>query len=115
MPTDDDIDLETKIIGNWKLIQMTGNLLDSDTLGADMEWQETYLLQADETFIKLRDRDGVITEASGTYHFINNSNKPLITVTFDNESEIVGSCTSKSEDIMSLESETIFFKFLEYM
>lgn len=33
----------TELIGNWKLIQMTGSIPNSETTGSDMEWQETYL------------------------------------------------------------------------
>ena len=47
---DDDINLETEIIGNWELIQMTGSIPNSETTGTDMEWQETYQLNNDGTF-----------------------------------------------------------------
>lgn len=105
---DDDINMETEITGNWKLIQMTGSIPNSETTGSEMEWQENYRLNADGTFLKLRERDGVITEALGTYNLINNSDKPLLELTFDTESEIIGSCTSKTQETMNLQSETIF-------
>ncbi len=105
---DDGINLETEIIGNWKLIQMTGSIPNSETTGSEMEWQETYQLNTDGTFQKSRDRDGVITEISGTYNLINNSNENLLELNFNSESEIIGSCTSSTKEIMSLQSETIF-------
>lgn len=105
---DDGFNLETEIIGNWKLIQMTGSIPNSETTGTEMEWQETYRLNADGTFLKSRNRDGVITEVSGTYNLINNPNESLLELTFDSESEIVGSCTSNTKETMSLKSETIF-------
>ncbi len=105
---DDDLNSETEIIGNWKLIQMTGSIPYSETTGTEMEWQESYQLNADGTFLKSRDRDGIITEVSGTYNLINNSNEPLIELTFDSESEIIGSCTSNTKETMNLQSETIF-------
>jgi len=105
---EDNINLENQIIGNWKLVQMTGSIPNSETTGTEMEWQEIYRLNADGTFLKSRDRDGVITEVSGTYTLINNSNEPLLELTFDSESQIVGSCTSNTKETMSLQSETIF-------
>jgi hypothetical protein len=73
-----------------------------------MEWQETYRINADGTFQKSRDRDGIITEVSGTYNLINNSNEPLLELSFNSESTIVGSCISNTKETMSLKSETIF-------
>jgi hypothetical protein len=109
----DDNDTENELVGNWKLIQMTGSIPNSETSGAEMDWQETYVLNANGTFLKSRDRDGVTTEVSGTYNFINNSNEPLIELNFDTESEIIGSCTSNMKETMNLQSETIFLSFWE--
>ncbi|OIQ30909.1 MAG: hypothetical protein BM564_01470 [Bacteroidetes bacterium MedPE-SWsnd-G2] len=104
----DDNDAENELVGNWKLIQMTGSIPNSETYGTEMEWQETYVLNANRTFLKSRDRDGITTEVSGTYNFINNSNEPIIELNFDTESEIIGSCISNMKEIMNLQSETIF-------
>lgn len=109
----DDNDTENELVGNWKLIQMTGSIPNSETSGAEMEWQETYVLNANGTFLKSRDRDGIRTEVSGTYNFINNSNEPLIELNFDTESEIIGSCTSNMKETMNLQSETIFLSSWE--
>ncbi len=105
---DDISNSETEIIGTWQLIQMTGMIANSETTGAEMEWQETYRINSDGTFQKSRDRNGVITEASGTYNLIENSNKLLLELNFNSESEIVGSCTSNTKETMSFQSETIF-------
>ena len=45
----DDNYTENKFVGNWKLIQMTGSMPNSETPGTEMEWQETYRLQTDGT------------------------------------------------------------------
>ena len=103
-----DINLENQIIGNWKLIQMTGTIPNSETTGTEMQWQETYLLNTDGTFQKSRNRDGVITEISGTYKLINNSTESLLELNFNSESEIIGSCTSNTKETMNIQSETIF-------
>ena len=103
-----DINLENQIIGNWKLIQMSGTIPNSETTGTAMEWQETYLLNTDGTFQKSRNRDGVITDISGTYKLINNSTESLLELNFNSESEIIGSCTSNTKETMNIQSETIF-------
>ena len=73
---DDEINLETEIIGSWKLMQITGSIPNSEMFGNEMECQETYRLNADGIFLKSRDRDGVVTEVLGMYNLINNSNEP---------------------------------------
>ena len=103
-----DINLENQIIGNWKLIQMSGTIPNSETTGTEMDWQETYLLNTDGTFQKSRNRDGVITDISGTYKLINNSTESLLELNFNSESEIIGSCTSNTKETMNIQSETIF-------
>ena len=105
---DDDINLETEIIGNWELIQMTGSIPNSETTGTDMEWQETYQLNNDGTFQKSRDRDGVITEISGTYNIIDLSDGKYLEFIFNDESQIIGSCYSGLKDEMFFQSENIF-------
>lgn len=102
---DDDSNSYTELIGNWKLIQMTGSIPNSETTGSDMEWQETYLFKNDGTFQKSRDRNGVITEISGTFNLIKSSNERLLELIFNNESEIIGSCYSDLKEEMVFQSE----------
>ena len=64
---DADVSLEIDLIGDWKLIQMTGSIANSETTGIEMDWQETYRLNSDGTFQKSRVADGITTEVSGTY------------------------------------------------
>ncbi len=53
--------------GEWQLVKMTGNFAGSETTGLDMEWQETYNLNKDDTFTKTRVRGDSTTTVSGTY------------------------------------------------
>ena len=85
---DDDINLKTEIIGNWKLTQMSGNFPNSETKGIEMEWQESYFLNANGTFKKYRERNSVITEASGTYNLVNSSTENLIEFVYQNQNEM---------------------------
>jgi hypothetical protein len=105
----DDSNLETELFGNWKLIQMTGNFPNSETTGSEMSWQEVYSLNRDGTFLKSRNRNGVISEVSGTYILSNSSNERLLLFTFNSESEIIGSCYSDLKETMSFQSENTFY------
>ena len=102
---DDGNNLETEIIGNWKLIQMTGSIPNSETTGTEMEWQETYQLNTGGTFQKSRDRDGVITDVSGIYNIIDLSDGKYLEFIFNSESEIIGSCYSNLKEEMFFQSE----------
>ncbi len=105
----DDPQIETELVGNWKLVEMTGSVPNSETTGADMEWQESYQLNEDGTFLKSRNRDGVITESSGTYQEVNSLNERLLELIFNEESEILGTCYSDVlKENMVFQSDNIF-------
>ena len=103
-----DTAINSEIVGNWLLVEMTGSIPNSQTTGSDMECQETYTLNANGTFQKSRDRDGVITQVHGTYNLINSSNEVLLELTFNNDSEIIGSCHSDLKEFMFFQSENTF-------
>ncbi len=103
-----DANTRTELSGNWKLIQMTGSISDSETTGSEMEWQEYYLLRNDGTFLKSRDRDGAITEVSGKYRLIDSSNGKSLEFVFNGKSEIIGSCSPNLKEEMSFQSENRF-------
>lgn len=63
----DDTAASIDYTGEWELVKMTSGL-DSQT-GADMDWQETYLINEDDTFTKTRVRGDSTITVSGTYTF----------------------------------------------
>jgi hypothetical protein len=60
----------------WVLVKIisTFSVDPSVTTGSDMPWQEYYIFNADNTFLKSHIQDGQLKEASGTYT-INNEKK----------------------------------------
>jgi hypothetical protein len=72
-----------------------------------MEWQEFYLLNPNGSFIKSRNRKGIITEISGTYKVVNSPTENLLTLTYSSESQIIGSCTSNVKEELHFNSENI--------
>jgi hypothetical protein len=78
----------------WKLVKMTGSMINTETTGANMDWQETILLNADGTFTKTRDRNNETVEASGTYSFALTADLKIaeLTLTYPSENNLIGSC-----------------------
>jgi hypothetical protein len=78
----------------WKLVKMTGSMLNSETTGSDMAWQEYYVFNRDSTFIKSREQDGQVKEASGTYVYINHNDEKSMSLTFNSGYGIMAGCYS---------------------
>src|SRR5690606_23441548 len=99
--SNDDNELgETSVIGEWKLIRMTGN--NMEWTGEDMSWQETYLSRDDGTFKKTRIAYKESVTAEGTYTIIeeavtaDSDIKLNLTMVFDTQSPIIASGYSAS-------------------
>jgi len=88
----------------WQLIRMYGQVANLESKGTDMSWQESYLLNSNGTFIKSRDVKGVLTVASGTFSFSTVLGEKCLTLTYQTDNSIIGSCTSL------LLQETLFEK-----
>ena len=83
----------------WKLISMTADQITPTIIatGSEMEWQETYTLNSDGTFTKSRNRDGIITDASGTFVFKEIANEKYFELSFVTGISILTSCTPGKE------------------
>ena len=99
---------ENKITGSWKLIEMTSNNQNSESADNEMEWQETYQINTDGTFQKSRDTDGVTTNAIGTYNILELPDGKYLEFTYNNKSEIIGSCSSNLKEEVFFQSKNIF-------
>jgi hypothetical protein len=75
----------------WELVKMIGNYTYIFT-GNEMSWQEYYLLQADGTFNKYRTRDGITSEATGTYSKIQIDKESFLELIFETPEGIIASC-----------------------
>jgi hypothetical protein len=105
----DNNSLETSLTGKWELTQTTGSIPNSEKTGANMEWQEYYVLKANKTFIKSRTRNGISTTVSGTYTIAKSPNENVLTLTYKNESDIIGSCISNIKEELYLNPENIMY------
>lgn len=81
------------------LTKMNSSFEGSETTGNAMEWQESYCLFENNTFIKSRDWNGSSVVAEGTYKFSTRDNENIIEFTFKKESIIIGSCYGNLKEI----------------
>lgn len=80
----------------WKLVKMTGDMINSETTGNDMAWQEYYIFNSNSSFFRSRTRDGVTTEISGTFKYERGKDAnqtDFLTLTYPTESTLIGNCT----------------------
>ena len=89
----------------WTLTKMTGSFINSESTREDMEWQEYYILKSDGTFIKHRERDGIYSDASGTYSIINIDNEKFVDLIHEIESEIIANCYANQTESLWIKSE----------
>ncbi len=79
----------------WQLVKMTGSMTNSEATGKDMSWQEFYLLNSDGTFLKSREQNGQVKEATGIYSYPpNKSGEKSILLTYKSGFELRASCFS---------------------
>jgi len=91
----------------WQLIKMTGDIPNSETTGASMDWQESYQLNSDGTFTKSRNRDGKLTEGTGTFVFQDLSGGKYLELTYLSDTDIVGSCSGNRTEGLWLKSDKL--------
>ena len=92
-------------VQKWQLVLMSGNFSGvPPEVGADMDWQEHYLLYADETFTKIREWDGDTTEERGTYAVITLEDGDYLELTYPADNELIGNCSSEPKELLYLKS-----------
>ncbi len=101
-----ELDLD-KFPQEWKLISMSYDQIAPTIIktGSEMEWQETYTLNSDGTFKKSRNRDGIISVASGTFVLKDISNEKYFELSFITGISLLASCTPGKE-MLWVRSET---------
>lgn len=69
-------------------------MVNSETTGVDMPWQESILLKSDGMFTKNRDQNNQTTEVSGTYSFmlVGDEKWVELTLSYQSASSLIGSC-----------------------
>ncbi|WP_221394596.1 hypothetical protein [Dyadobacter sp. NIV53] len=90
----------------WQLVSMTGNVANiPPQTGSDMSWQEFYLFNADGTFSKTRERDGVTKTITGKFSFKNIGQENYMELTYDEDSELIGNCYATATEELIIKSD----------
>lgn len=85
---------------------MTGNVANiPPQTGSDMSWQEFYLFNADGTFSKTRERDGVTKTITGKFSFKNIGQENYMELTYDEDSELIGNCYATATEELIIKSD----------
>jgi hypothetical protein len=93
---------QTACAVQWQLVEMTGNMANMPPLkGETMSWQESYTLQSDSTFVKERRGDKQL-EATGRYKIVDIGDEQFIEFSYDEASEIIGSCLAGNKETLRL-------------
>ena len=94
----------------WELARMTGSMVNSTTIGADMEWQEYYVFTPDGTFQKIRTRTGVVSKATGTFEVTEyeNDDEDYLELTYTEGLELIGNCSGNQKEVLIYRSATEF-------
>jgi len=89
----------------WQLVKMSGEMLNTETTGADMAWQEYYILNSDDTFTKLREQDGILSEASGSFEFVYSGEEEYLELNYPAENDLIGNCEQEPRERLVLKSD----------
>lgn len=90
----------------WELVKISGKLLDSEISGNTMDFQETYIINSDSTFIKTRTKNTEIWILRGTYNYMTYKNNNYIIFNYDMASPIIGNCSNNLNEVLLFSSKT---------
>lgn len=93
---------DTGYYGKWTLVKMSGSMVNSETTGNAMGWQEFYSLNSNGTFTKSRNQNGINITATGTCTAQNNPDGVYLELTYPNYSQIIGSCYGNQKEELLL-------------
>lgn len=93
---DTDVDLKANASQKWKLVSMTGSVANvPPATGEDMFWQEYYLFNSNGTFLKSREQNSSVKEATGTYEIQTLSDGDYFILSYKTGYDLIGSCSSQ--------------------
>lgn len=82
------------------LVKMSGQIRNSETTGAEMAWQEYYILGPEMQFTKVRERDGQTLKSEGTFDIVMINSDKYLQFTHDSDGELVGNCTGDTVELL---------------
>ena len=98
-----DLSIE-KFPQKWSLYKMTGSIQYSETTGEDMEYQEFYIFNSDNSFLKTRTTEDDIITAEGSYILQTNDDGVAFLLEYSEESDLIGNCSGNKEEYLYLDA-----------
>jgi hypothetical protein len=93
---------ESACVVKWQLIEISGSRGNElPVRGEDLNYQESYTLRVDSTFIKEQKADRQ-RQASGRYKFIETGGEQFIEFNYYADNDIIGSCYGDTKEILLL-------------
>ncbi len=90
----------------WQLIQTSINIPNEPPKeGSDMLYQEYYLILEDKSFIKTREQDGIVTQASGTYDYVVYGDEDYLELSYESDNDMVANCSIETKELLKVESD----------
>lgn len=86
--------------GKWTLQSMASSRPYIISIGEAMLWQESYIFYKDSTFTKTRIANSKSITVVGSYSYKRETDCDYIVLTYVKKSEIIGSCTGNSQEIL---------------
>lgn len=96
---------ETDYVGKWTLVKMTGSVINSETTGSKMEWQESYVFNIDGTFLKTRVQDNVVTTSGGTFEIKKDDDYAVLKLIHYQSNSIIGNCSGDLSEFFSVNKD----------
>ncbi|MGE6352903.1 hypothetical protein ACQKCJ_03380 [Flavobacterium sp. NPDC079362] len=90
--------------GKWELIEVTG-FRPANIIFDKLGWQESYVFNTDETFIKTRTKDNKTTTATGKFAVKKLDNETHFELTYEENNDIIGTCTGNLIEDLSINKE----------
>ncbi len=91
----------------WELVEMSGQMANSTRTGAEMSWQEYYLLNSDSTFSKFRKQNGEALQAEGTYSYLDLADGKYLELTYPSKNVLIGNCVEEHIETLRVEGNKL--------
>lgn len=104
---DDTLKPEMSLYGKWTLVKITGSMPSYELTESSLDRYESYNFNEDGTFTKIRVKDNVSTNASGTFLAKVNDGVTYLELTYTSESDLIGSCYGNLKEELYLSDDKI--------
>jgi hypothetical protein len=89
----------------WQLVKIYYGIVNSESTGDDLEWQEYYILYKNNSFTKSRLQEGVLYEATGTFKYVNSEEGEYLELSYPVDSGIISNCSEEPVERLLVKSD----------